>query len=227
MTIEETEKLFKDEMNRILRCPKLINETSRADLFNKHLLYKIIIDKVIRNSNREEFLSSLLSRRRLRHIGKSKIIKQEDGKYKLTSDFGENVFFDARELFVDKKYPNYIEPYYCFNNSHLYILKTEKEAKVLSGISFVGKPFLHSVVLIGDYIVDFNYDLVMSKYLYCQLTSFEVLEELSSEKLLEYKDMLIENRNLLNMPAYLLNFAFDEVIENLKIKIENKNKVGL
>ena len=222
MTIREIEKLNYDEDCKHLRLPNSLNGITRDELYQKHLFFKLIVDDVIRNTDRERFLNSLFGKRKMKLTAHAKIKshKSDVNYYTTTCDLGEGMFSDARKMFENEIYPQWIKHQYCFNNTHLYILKTKQKAKILSGISFVGKPFLHSVLLIDENIVDFNYDLVMSKDLYIKLTSFEILEVLDSKKLLENKDLIINNRKHLNLPGCVLNFAFDEVVERLKTQKE-------
>lgn len=221
MTIEEIEKLGEDQLNKRLRQPKTLEGETRDKLMMVHEQFVFIIDKILRNPKREEYLSgSLFAKAIMKKIG-IKNLKSLDnwvGSYQIKSELGNGIFFDAHKLFADNKYPEWLKPYYCFDNTRIYITNLGLEGRILSGIAFVGKPFLHSVLLIGDSVVDFNYDLVISKDLYFALTHFEVLAELTNKQLYENKKLINEIRGIDN---YVFNFAFEDV---LKLISEEKNK---
>ena len=218
MTIEEIENLIIDERNKMLRNPQSMENESVETILMAHQIFKTVIDNVLRNSTKYKFLNSVAGKQTMQKYGISKIscINRAVGVYEIETKLGKGTFFDAHRLFQDDEYPRWIRHHQCFANAHLYILKTKMDAKVLSGIAFVGKPFLHSVLLVGDDIIDFNYDLIMSKDLYCALTHFEVLAELDSTKLLENKRLIMKIRGV---QGSVFNFAFDEVVEQEKQKL--------
>lgn len=225
MTVEEIKKLINDEDNKVLRKPNTLKGKKYEDVLNAHKTLKIIIDDVIKNDDREHFLNSMLGKRKMRSVGITKIktINKVVCMHKIQSYLGEGVFFDAHKLFDDGNYPKWIKPNHCFSNSHLHILQTGIKAKILSGIIFIGKPILHSVILVGDNIIDFNYNLVMSKDLYLNLTHFEILEELDYKQILDNKNVI---KGMKNIQSYVLNFAFDEAIETEKARF-NQTKEGV
>ncbi len=216
MTIEEIEKLADDEINKKLRLPKSMEGETKENIMLAHEQLVFIVDKILRNPNRKNYLSGSIFAKSIMRKRGIKNIKKPDNCvefYKISSDFGEGVFFDAHKLFENGEYPRWIRPYYCFNNTHLYILTTGVDATILSGIAFIGKPFLHSVLLVDDNVIDFNYDLVISKDLYFKLTHFEVLAELTHEQLLENKSLIF---GIKDVQSHVFNFAFEEVIEQEK-----------
>ena len=227
MTIEEFENYAEDAENKSLRVPKSFNSETREGLMMAHEQFVFIIDKIIRNPNREYYITNSLffkSIRRRIGIQDLKRLNNCVGSYEIKSELGNGVFFDAHKLFIDGEYPTWIKPNYCFSNSHLYILQTKLEATILSGIAFVGKPFLHSILLIDDNVIDFNYDLVMSKNLYFALTHFEVLAELSYKQLLENEQII---KKIKGVQSHVFNFAFEEVIEKERMKQKIFNEVGV
>ena len=218
MTIEEIEKLGEDELKKRLRLPKTLNGETRDKLMMAHEQLVFIIDKILRNSQREDYLSgSIFAKTIMKKIGINDLKKLDNwvGSYEIKSELGGGIFFNAHKLFPDQKYPEWLRPYYCFDNTRLYILRTGLEASILSGVAFIGKPFLHSVLLVGDNIIDFNYDLVISKDLYFALTHFETLSELNYKQILENKKLIQKMKGVKN---YVFNFAFEEVVEQEKIR---------
>ncbi len=234
MTIEEIEKLAEDQENKKLRFPKTLKGEIREKVTMAHEQFVIIVDDVLGGINRNhneknaddlktnnkigrDFINSMYGEYKMKKNGISKIKPYDNlvGSYSFKSELGEGIFFDAHKLFPENKYPKFIKQNYCFSNSHLYVLQTKLEATVLSGIAFMGKPFLHSVILVGGNIIDFNYHLVISKDLYFALTHFEVLAELDSKQLLENEKLI---RKIKGVQSHVFNYAFEEVIENAKQK---------
>jgi hypothetical protein len=82
------------------------------------------------------------------------------------------------------QYPNYIEKQCCHSNCYETVKQQTIKCEILSGICYRSYPFLHTVLLIDDYILDFNYDLIMSKDLYMDLFNFEVISKIKSEDVL-------------------------------------------
>ena len=228
MRIEEIEKLANDQHKQCLRVPKSLNGETMEKLMMTHKQFKFIIDKIIRNSNKSFYLSNSMFAKCVRKqngINCLKEIAQDWFEcYSLNSELGNGIFFDAHELFLNGEYPKWIKRYHCFTNTHLYILQTKLKATILSGIAFIGKPFLHSVLLIGDNIIDFNYDLVISKDLYFALTHFEVLSTLNYKSILENEALI---RKMKGVQNYVLNFAFEEVIDQEKAKQGITDGVGV
>lgn len=223
MTIKEINGLVIDEVTGRLRKPKTLVGLTNEEIFNMRQTFLIIVKKIINNPNRDEILNSLIWKANMKSVGieKIEIANRDIGSYNIKTKYGEGIFFDAHRLFVDGNYPQWITPKYCFSNSFFYVMRTGLDAKVESGIAYDKQPFLHSVVLIGDYIVDFNYDLVMEKNLYCALTHFEILEELESEKIVGAKRFCLEHKELFSkVEDCVMNFAFDEVIKNAKKQLD-------
>ena len=101
--------------------------------------------------------------------------------------------------------------------------------EILSGICYRSYPFLHTVLLIDDYILDFNYDLIMAKDLYMDLFNFEVISKIKSEdvlanlKLFNGKNKFVKENKITYGDVC---FCYYEMLEILKNKqIENKSNV--
>ena len=224
MTIREAEEIIKSYEVGGLRKPQSILGEKYNEIMKIHQTFKIIIDDIIRNPKRNDYLDSINGKRKMRRCGilKAKLLNKIFESYTIETKFGNGIFFDARKLFIGKEYPKWIKYNFCYANARNYLLTSGLDGKILSGIAFVGKPYLHSVVLVEDDIIDFNYDLVMSKDLYFALTHFEVLSEIDGKDLVENKKIL---RGLKGIKDDVFSLAFDDIIASIKSKIEDKNDV--
>ena len=224
MKLEEIQKLIKDEDAGRLRIPAIKENVTKKDLNKSSEILTIIVKYIIGNSDSEVFINSTLGYVAVEKAGiKSFACLEPNYKmYQVNTKFGEGTFFDARKLFENGKYPKWIRPGFCFSNAYAHILTEGIKSKILSGIVYVGsgKPFLHSAILTEEgMIVDFNYNLVMSKELYCNLFNFEVLAELESDKIIEKKEFCLKNPEIFSeYKSYEINFAFDDVMERIKEK---------
>ena len=94
------------------------------------------------------------------------------------------------------------------------LAKHDTHSTVLTGIGYFKGAFLHSVLLTehdgNPQIFDFNYDLIMDKDLYLKLFSFEVLSEISGQKLLDVADLVKAGPKVKD---YQLLLAFDNCIK--------------
>ena len=63
----------------------------------------------------------------------------------------------------------------------------------------------------------------MSAELYKVLLHFETLESLSADKILRVKNVFVANKQKLSaIQDYAVNFAFDDVMKKLNLKMEDK-----
>ena len=217
MKIEEIRDLIEQENNGDLRIPYSLIGEDRLTTYKIHKAFKIIVDDLVRNPLKDIIIENPEVKRHFKEAGLFKVEKIFDNYLDIHTSFGSGVVCNAHVLFEYYQYPTHITPGYCFSNAFLYVMTKEPDAKVLSGIAFVGKPFLHSVVLCHGMIIDFNYDLIMSKELYFALTHFEVLEVLDSQAIIDNKEVLIDNKHKLKDVNYAeLNFAFEEVLDLVK-----------
>lgn len=219
MRIEEINKLIEDEDNGTLRKPKTIKNKTEQELLRAREIMSIFVQDIIENPNRDRFLNSIVGKRFMEVAGIKKLtdINPSVRMYKVKTILGDGLFFDAHRLYQDGKYPAYIKSGFCYGNAYAYVAKNNVKAKVVSGIAYLDKPFLHSVVLTGGgQVIDFNYNLVMSVDLYFKLFNFEVLAEIESKKIKETYNFL-ENKSDIyekyNIQSCTLNFAFDEVVK--------------
>ena len=222
MKLDEINNLALNEIIGNLRKPETVENLDEKTIFNSHQTFLIIVNKILHNPSKERFLQSSFGKCIMGKVGISEITlkNKEIGIYYIKSIFGEGEFYDARKMFLNGKYPKWINHGFCFSNSFYHLMMTGMKASIESGIAYKKKPFLHSVIAVGDYIVDFNYDLVISKNLYYALMHFEVLATLESEKIKSIRDDCFNRRQIFDgMQDYMINFAFDDVME-----IARKNK---
>lgn len=216
MRIEEIRQLNLDEKNKTLRNPKSVKSLTKDEIWKCRDVFSIIVNDVIRNENRESFFKSMKGKNKMRFAGikKFKVVDKNIGIYSIVTDFGEGRFFDAHKLYGESgEYPKWVKPNNCFLNSHFYVMQNPTATKILSGIAYMKKPFLHSVVSAGDNILDFNYDLVISKDLYLALMNFEVLAEVDCGEIARDKKLILASKGV---QAHEINFAYDDIISELK-----------
>ena len=227
MTIKEIRSLIRDEDLCRLRNPKTLNGKTAEETKQTQDILAIIVNKVIENPNRKHFLDSMSGKCIMRKCGIKKIknTDPEYGIHEINSVMGEGMFFDSHRLFPDGKYPNYIQPGFCYSNAYGYVLTHKVNSKIVSGIAHVGKPFLHSVIVTNSgMVVDFNYNVVMTAELYFQLTNFEILAELDSHDVWGIQNLCLEHGDLFEgFQSYEINFAFEEVMANIRKKLNNGN----
>ena len=140
-------------------------------------------------------------------------------KIKIDSSIGQ--FFSAKQLFK-QGYPKFIKPHNCHTNSYKFAKFFNKDCEVLFGICHADIAFIHSVLKINDYILDFNYDLVMSENLYNHLFNFKVLNTIKSEDIKKYNSAL-ENyvaENHLTITDGEVNACFYELVNQTHSKTE-------
>ena len=230
MRVEEINKLIEDEDNGMLRKPKQTQNKTEQELLKSREILTILVKNIIENPNRDKFLNSIVGKRFMQIAGIEQLVDINPSvkMYKVKTVLGEGLFFDAHRLYLDGKYPYYIKPGYCYSNAYSYVALNNINSKVVSGIAYLDKPFLHSVVLTGGgQVVDFNYNIVMNADLYFKLLNFEVLAELDGDKIKETYELLENNADIYekhNIQSYTLNFAFDEILKILKETNEEKIK---
>lgn len=225
LTTQEVIELRKREIEGTLRIPAHLSTASDEDIKMRKFIADMI-KALMKNFGKYNFLSSqnLFCKTALRCVGEVKDLRGLGTKvrpYEISTKWGKGKFFNAHYLFQDQKYPKYIQKRMCFYNSLKFALDSDENKQdsclVLSGISlFNAGPGLHSVIEKNGYIIDFNYDLVMSSELYKEVFRFEVLSELSSENLNEKYMPVIKNMEFANLygPA-CFNFAHEDFLNYL------------
>lgn len=220
--IEEINKLAEDENKGELREPDILKRLTQYDVLSRQNILSIFVKYIVENPSREKFLNSIFGKRLMSLLGVNFIenIDPSIGMYHVNTVAGEGNFFDAHRLFESGQYPNWVAQNHCFGNAYLYALKNAKQSRVVSGIAYVGKPFLHSIVLTkSNYVVDFNYNIVMTAGLYFNLINFEPLAEVNSKDIKETYTLFNTNRDLFqkeNFQTYAINFAFEDILEHIK-----------
>ena len=140
--------------------------------------------------------------------------------FQLNSDIGSGSFYNAKLLFKDNKYPNFVKARNCHTNSYKFAKMYIGECEVLFGICHTSYSFLHSVVKIKDIILDFNYNLVMNEDLYYNLFNFEVLNTVKNSDIRTYNQPLIDalSKNNLTVTDGEVNACFYELLKLLNLK---------
>lgn len=220
MTIEEINELAQLEKTEKLRKPISAENLTQEELFNSEQI--LLRMKWLLQEQKEQGLVGCLYRRLV--MKKQKGVRLFKGlgtikhPYRIETDFGSGSFYDARKGFNKKRYPDFVAQNFCYSNCLQFALTTKIDCKILSGIGYMNKPFLHSVILIGDKIIDFNYHVVMDKDLYFALTKFECLAELEAKRVRKDFDFVLSKRYILsksNLKTTTINFAYDDVINYL------------
>lgn len=221
MTIEEINELAREEKAGLLRKPKDAENMSLEDLQKQEQLtlrMKWFVDEEKNNglvgcAYRRLFMKKQKGVKSFKGIGTIK------HPCKIETDFGVGTFYDARKGFDKKTYPDFIEQNFCYSNCLQFALVTKFDCKILSGIGYMTKPFLHSVILVDGKVIDFNYNMVINKDLYFKLVKFECLAELDAQKTRDTFDFVCSKRDLLrksNLQTIIINFAYDDVLDYLK-----------
>ena len=195
-----------------LHKTEFVKNQTESNLENKRLLLSHIIQVVSNPVNAQDFkiISSLVD------FLQQKFNLKGNGvfscPYEIKTPYGDGKFFDAHTYFKDYKYPYFVQKQYCHSNSYEFARTQNCKCKVLSGIAFKKISFLHSVVQIDDYILDFNYDIMMSKDLYYNLFNFVVINEVTSEDIV--KNSVLMTTKLANKINYgEMNFCYYELLE--------------
>ncbi len=233
MTLKEVEELRIQNLAHTLRMPKCLLFTTKEDMAERTnvrfgVCYLIKNLGVMQSVGSEHFLirSAL---KRAKGVKSFYGAGTKELPYTLKTKWGEGKFYNARLLFRNKEYPNFIEHKYCFANCY-YMAKGIGESsngycKVLSGIAFIKDyPILHTVIETADgWIVDFNYDLVMEKKLYFSLFAFETLTELTSQEIFVKDKLLNKYAKFVNPYGHGYRvFALDDLIEYAEKRESNQ-----
>jgi len=138
--------------------------------------------------------------------------------FKLNINYGTGEFYNSHFLFSNSEYPKFVKPNNCHTNAYKFAKMFIGECQVLFGICETDHPFLHSVVKIKDFIVDFNYNLVMSENLYFSLFNFEVLNTINNKDIRKYNNTLVNaiTTNNLLITDGEVNACFYELLELIK-----------
>lgn len=249
LTLEEFHKLRRDEMQfGTLRSPKVVSYNSE----NFEKLGSLIGNIFYYTTTKEKMASIRKTILRNPLVDKNSLAKLKSFKcfdlYNLNvPSIGKGYFCKANDFFQSQETPSFITPGHCFCNSIILsavLNQNNFENTLLSGISCFpqildengnevkkAKPFLHSVVCLeptevfeDGCVLDFNYNLGMSKDLYTKLFNFEILNQIPSSKVQKDFDKIGENTqkdknyysNNDDIDTWDMNYVFAEVIDRIK-----------
>ena len=221
MNIEEINALAVDEKNGVLRKPMSVEEYSKEELFNQEQIL-LRIRWFLNEEKQKGFVGCLFRRlvmKKQKGVESFKGLGTIKHPFKIETEFGSGTVYDARKGFEKNTYPQWIRQNYCYSNCLQFVLLTKVKCKLLSGIAYLEEPFLHSIVLIGDKVIDFNYHIVMSKDLYFKLTKFECLAEIDAQKIRDTNDFILSKEDILTstcLQTITINFAYDDVLSYLQ-----------
>lgn len=219
MNLQEFRILMNAENTQSLRAPECLKDLTESEIQQKFIISANIKDLMLNFFcvDEQEFVSALkrvmASRYNLTGQGTAA------SPYHIDTPFGSGKFLNFYNFFTSRKLPQYLVKQECFSNCYEFAKKQNIHSTVLSGICHRQSSFLHSVLLINGYILDFNYDLAMSKQLYCELFNFEILNEVDSDEikanayLFNKKSKFVEQTELTYADV---NFCYSDIIKELE-----------
>ncbi len=228
MTIKEITELRKQEKDEILRMPNCA-----LDVENSKQLRDVnqAIEFLSRADKRSFLLLVKMLIKGFKGVNSLKGVGVKNCPYEIETDFGSGSFYSAHECFAGEVFPKDIVQNQCFHNCYLSVIKGYfKDCQILSGIAYrggEGKPFLHSVLKVGNKILDFNYDICMDEELYISLFNFEILSLLDSETILADYPIISKFHKLLNskgLKTMHAVFAWDDLIDFIYDRNRRKNE---
>lgn len=220
MKIDEINELARQEKAGLLRKPKDAENMQEQDLKTTEQLL-LNIRWFLEQEKTQGFVGCAYRRLVMKKLNGVKSFKGMGSikhPCKIETDFGSGSFYDVRKGFKKKTYPDFVEQNFCYSNCLQFALTTKINCKILSGIGYMEKAFLHSVILIEDKVIDFNYHIVMSKDLYFKLVKFECLAEVDAQKARDTFDFVCSKTDVLNkskLQTITINFAYDDVLDYL------------
>lgn len=181
MELQDFRELVAQESSNTLRLPSPMLNSSGEDIKEKFKLTTLIKEMMATTFVEEE--KNKLSRIRCKLEKQNNLTGNGTFQkpYHIQTNFGEGEFFNFYRYFKNGRIPSFFRKQECHYNCYEFALRQKRKSSILSGICCRNNPFLHSVLLIDDYILDFNLDLVMSKDLYINLFNFEILNTVDSE----------------------------------------------
>lgn len=212
-------KLVEGELSNSLVLPESVENATDNVLCEKYNLTTIIKEMMFASVSKEEQnrYNSLKSKliRKCNLTGKGTF----ENPYHIETNYGDGNFFHFNHYFKNGKAPSLFKKQQCHSNCFEFAHKTKRHCVILSGISYRNYSFLHSVLLIGNYILDFNYDLIMTKDLYIQLFNFEILNKVDSDAVKKYAHLFYGGSKFFkeNEVTYGdANFCFYEIVDIIK-----------
>lgn len=216
MKIKEFREFYYAEQRELIRYPKGVIKDDES-LEDKYL-YSYWITGYLFHYFEEADSSSVDYKSLLKKNANLSGSGTKQDPYHITTQFGSGNFLHSSNFLVGENL-DYIKKRFCFQNVYEFAKRHSKKCEMLAGLAYRDYPFLHSVILVDDYVLDFNYDLAMSKDLYFKLFNFEVLNRVDSDYVKENMALINPDSKFLKMGRIAYGdvvFCFEELIEILK-----------
>lgn len=234
MTIEEVENLRKDEMHKRLRFPKQFEEAGLE--FEKIYTTMYCVYRLV---DRRDFWERLITKSLLKKFNISVYGKgTKEDPYQVSTRHGDCKCFNIKFLFSDKKCP--FQKGECFSNAFQMALGMSKlmdqsNCDCVSGIMRAkerGRDYsvLHSVVEVGNWVIDANFGIVISKDFYYKVFMFEELARVSGKQIedaltaLDAEDARAVAKRY-NLKSYHLVFALEDLMDFVKNETRQENHI--
>ena len=219
MEISDFRNLSQGQKNNELRKPNCLKHLTDVDISNKLGITNTISQFLemfgsVDGASAAQIFEKVL-RRNFKVTGNGVL----GDPFVIKTRFGSGSFLHFNSIFKKGDVPKYFQKRMCHQNAYLFARDSLEHCEILSGICYRNFPFLHSVVLSGEYVLDFNYDLAMSKDLYLKLFNFEVLNRVKSEDIKKSGALIRENGKFFvaNEITYGdIVFCFYEIMESMK-----------
>ena len=237
MKINEIEELIEEEKSGELRKPNCMIAKSDDEQKAITLAFRAIAFFTKQNltSNIFDYVDDREERSALKELYYSSIVNvfkgcgTKDEPFEIETTFGDGICCDDSSLLSYKERQAY-EHGNCFTNAYYLAASLTKAGyvcKQLSGIAYLDEPFLHSVVYIENedhepFILDFNYDMIMSYDLFVKFLIFEVLAETKGKDIVKAINFVHKaDKNFkFEVKNYQLAFALNEVLKDYKLKLK-------
>lgn len=211
MEIKVFREFYYAQRRGLIRCPKGLKLDDEL-LEDKYLFTHWIANFL---NGKSDFDYESLLKKNGDLSGKGTI----EDPYFINTNFGCGNFLHFSTFLGEDDDFSCFKKRFCFQNVFEFAKSKDQKSEILSGIAFRDFPFLHSVVLVDDYVLDFNYDLAMGKDLYFKMFNFEVLTKVDSDYVKENAYLINKDSKFLiaNRIAYGdVAFCFEELVEILK-----------
>ena len=180
MKFKEFRKLCYDQANNQLRKPNCLTNLTEVQINQKFAITNIIKNFMAWSCDFDHMCEAASLQKSLtKYYGMTGYGTLND-PFTLKTDFGSGYMVYSNCL-LDKKISSFFTKQHSHCNSYEFAKRYPQHCEILSGIAFREIPFLHTVILIGDYVIDYNYDLAMSRELYLKLFNFEILNRIDGD----------------------------------------------
>lgn len=188
MELKKAQHLRSLDYNKQLQEPRFLNVFNKEKRNEIHNLEYNIAITLLRDDN----MLNLKKR-----LAKSPLVKLLKGRgtvinpFYMETEFAKGYFFNVDFLFAKRKWTQ-IAVGTCFSNAYktaLGLSKNSIENKILNGLSWFGYSVCHSINLVNDeWVIDYNFGVVMQKELYFKTFPFEVLDAIDGKEILNNYD---------------------------------------